>query len=291
MGHGIVQVAAMAASPTYSVIAVESNQDAIDIGRKRIDDSLSKMISRKVKNGTVTASDADKHKDEISSRISYASERGALANCDVVIEAITENPDIKLPLFKDLAQITRPDCILASNTSSLSIMEMAVASGRPSHVVGLHFFNPVQMMKLVEVVRTDDTDPAVFEECKAWVQCIGKHPVSCQDTPGFIVNRLLIPGLAQGMLMLDRGDGSVEDIDKSLELGAGHPMGPLTLADYVGLDTCLSILDGWVHKYPNEPSFVVPECLRQKVAAGKLGRKTGEGFYLWNGDKRATVAP
>lgn len=291
MGHGIVQVTAMASSPTYSVIAVESSQDAINIGRKRIDDSLSKMISRKVKNGKLAASDADKQKDEISSRISYASERGALANCDVVIEAITENPDIKLPLFKDLAQITRPDCILASNTSSLSIMEMAVASGRPSHVVGLHFFNPVQMMKLVEVVRTEDTDPSVFEKSKAWVQSIGKHPVSCQDTPGFIVNRLLIPGLAQGMLMLDRGDGSVEDIDKSLELGAGHPMGPLTLADYVGLDTCLSILDGWVHKYPNEPSFVVPECLRQKVAAGKLGRKTGEGFYLWDGDKRATVAP
>ena len=127
MGHGIVQVAAMASSPTYSVIAVESSQDAIDIGRKRIDDSMSKMISRKVRNGKLTASDADKHKCESSSRISYASERGALANCDMVIEAITENPDIKLPLFKDLAQITRSDCILASNTSSLSIMVSVVA--------------------------------------------------------------------------------------------------------------------------------------------------------------------
>lgn len=127
MGHGIVQVAAMASSPTYSVIAVESNQDAINVGRKRIDDSLSKMVSRKVKNGILTSSEADNHKDQIASRISYASERDALANCDVVIEAITENPGIKLPLFKDLAQITRPDCILASNTSSLSIMVSAVA--------------------------------------------------------------------------------------------------------------------------------------------------------------------
>ncbi|CAM9781073.1 unnamed protein product [Sphacelaria rigidula] len=291
MGHGIVQVAAMVSSPTQAVVAVETNQAAADAGRKRIDQSLSKMLSRRVKNGSITAADADVQKQEIESRISYVSDMDALSDCDMVIEAITENPQIKIPFYEDLGRITRPDCILASNTSSLSIMDMAVASQRPTHVVGLHFFNPVQMMKLVEVVRTSRTDSDVFNNCKSWVHQIGKHPVSCNDTPGFIVNRLLVPGLAQGMLMLDRGDGSVEDIDKSMELGAGHPMGPLTLSDYVGLDTCLSILNGWVDKYPTEPSFVVPECLKQKVAAGKLGRKTGEGFYIWNGDKRAHVAP
>lgn len=291
MGHGIVQVAAMVASPAHAVVAVETNQAALDAGRNRIDESLSKMLSRKVKNGSLSAKDADMQKQQTLSRISYVSDMDAVFDCDIVIEAITENPKIKLPFYEDLGRITRPDCILASNTSSLSIMDMALASRRPTHVVGLHFFNPVQMMKLVEVVQTDRTDPGVFEQCKSWVNQIGKHPVSCKDTPGFIVNRLLVPGLAQGMLMLDRGDGSVEDIDRSMELGAGHPMGPLTLADYVGLDTCLSILDGWVNKYPMEPSFVVPECLRRKVAAGKLGRKTGVGFYVWNGDKRAHVAP
>ncbi|CAM9259911.1 unnamed protein product [Scytosiphon promiscuus] len=291
MGHGVAQVTAMATSPEYTVVAVDGSQDSMDAGRQRIDQSLSKMLDRKVKKGLLAKDDAQAEKDGIASRISYSSDVSALGDCDLVIEAITENPDIKFGLFKDLVRVTRPDCILASNTSSLSIMEIAEASGRPSHVVGLHFFNPVQLMKLVEVVRCEATDPVVFEECKAWAKTVGKHPVSCVDTPGFIVNRLLVPALAQGMLMYDRGEGSVEDIDKSMELGAGHPMGPLTLADYVGLDICLSILDGWVHKYPDEPSFVVPESLRQKVAAGKLGRKSGEGFYLWDGDRRGDVAP
>lgn len=252
---------------------------------------MRKILARKVKNGTVASTDADAYTEDIVSRISYATDRGAVADCDLVVEAIPETPDIKLPLFKDLANLTRPDCILASNTSSLSVKEMAVASEHPSRVVGLHFFNPVQIMKLVEVVQTEYTDPRIFEKSKEWVESIGKHPVSCKDTPGFIVNRLLIPSLAQAMLMLDRGDGSVKDIDKSLELGAGHPMGPLALADYIGLDTCLSVLGGWVKKFPNEPSFVVPACLREKVAVSKLGRKTGEGFYLWEGDKRTQVAP
>lgn len=189
MGHGVVQVTAMASSPSFSVVALDQNEDAVDAGRKRIDESLSKLIARKVKKGTLLKEDAGAEQDEILSRISYASDMKALADCDLVIEAATENPDIKLPLFKDLARSTPEDCILASNTSSLSIKDMAVASGRPSHVVGLHFFNPVQLMKLVEVVQCEHTDPGVFEECKSWAQAIGKHPVSCVDTPGFIVNR------------------------------------------------------------------------------------------------------
>ncbi|CAN0050620.1 unnamed protein product, partial [Hapterophycus canaliculatus] len=189
MGHGVAQVTAMATSPEYSVVAIDGSQDSIDAGKQRIDKSLAKMLDRKVKKGLLAEEDAGSLKDGITSRISYASDISALADCDLVIEAITENPDIKFGLFKDLVRVTRPDCILASNTSSLSIMEMAEASGRPSHVVGLHFFNPVQLMKLVEVVRCEATDPAVFEECKAWAKTIGKHPVSCVDTPGFIVNR------------------------------------------------------------------------------------------------------
>ena len=146
-------------------------------------------------------------------------------------------------------------------------------------------------MRLVEVIKGAETDPAAFALVRAWAESLpNKTAVSCVDAPGFIVNRLLVPFQAQALLMLDRGDATVEDIDVAMKLGTGHPMGPFTLADYVGLDTVLSILQGWVDKFPNEPTFVVPECLRAKVAAGKLGRKTGEGFYKWDGDKPLGVA-
>ena len=186
-----------------------------------------------------------------------------------------------------MGKIVKPSGIFASNTSSLAISSFAPASGRAAQMVGLHFFNPVQIMKLVEVIRTDETDPAVFDACKQWVLDIGKHPVSCKDTPGFIVNRLLVPYLAQAIALLERGDATKEDIDVSMQFGAGHPMGPITLADYVGLDTCLFILEGWVRDHPNDPAFFVPALLRQKVKEGKLGRKSGEGFFKWDGDKRA----
>lgn len=145
-------------------------------------------------------------------------------------------------------------------------------------------------MKLVEVIKTDKTDMAVFDKCQQWVEDIGKIPVSCGDTPGFIVNRLLVPSLMQAMAMIDRNDASVKDVDVAMKLGAGHPMGPLHLADYIGLDTCLFIVQGWVEKYPDEPSFFIPACLEAKVTAGDLGRKTGKGFYEWTGDKRGDPA-
>lgn len=162
---------------------------------------------------------------------------------------------------------------------------MADASGRQSQTIGLHFFNPVQIMALVEIVKTDATSQSVLKVANDFVKSIGKTPVSCKDTPGFIVNRLLVPYMAQAMLMFDRNDASQEDIDTAMRLGAGYPMGPFQLADYVGLDTCLFILEGWKRDYPNEPTFVIPECLKQKVKEGKLGRKTGEGFFTWEGDK------
>jgi 3-hydroxyacyl-CoA dehydrogenase len=164
---------------------------------------------------------------------------------------------------------------------------MAKASGRPGRVVGLHFFNPVQLMRLVEVVRTDRTEEDVFAAARAFGEACGKVPVSCKDTPGFVVNRLLVPYMVESMLMFDRGDATKEDIDVAMQLGCGHPMGPLTLTDYVGLDTTLSILEGWCERYPDEPAFRIPGCLRERVKAGKLGRKSGEGFYRWEGDKRA----
>ncbi len=171
-----------------------------------------------------------------------------LADTDFIVEAVIENMDLKQKLYENLGTLCKPETIFASNTSSLSITEMAQFSGRPQNFVGVHFFNPVQLMKLVEVIRTEQTDPVVFEKAYSWVQDIGKVPVSCGDTPGFIVNRLLVPSLMQAMAMVDRNDASVKDIDLSMKLGAGHPMGPLHLADYIGLDTCLFIVEGWTEK-------------------------------------------
>jgi len=193
----------------------------------------------------------------------------------------------QIPFYEKLGQIVKPDAIFASNTSSLPITKMAIASGRADRFVGLHYFNPVQLMRLTEVIKTDYTDPAVFALTKAWSDSLGKVSVCCGDTPGFIVNRLLVPALAQAVLMAERGDASVGDIDASMQLGAGHPMGPIMLADYVGLDTTLSILKGWVAEFPDEPAFVVPASLQAKVSKGRLGRKTGHGYYEWNGDKPA----
>jgi len=283
MGHGIAQTSAMAG---YRVVAVEQQKEFLDKGRERIESSVQKILSKQVERGKIAQDDAKNQASDILGRLDYVTSIDALSDCDLVIEAITENPAIKLPLYKKLGEIVKPAGILASNTSSLPINDMADASGRPDRTVGLHFFNPVQLMKLVEVVRTDKTDAVVFQTCKNWVVSLEKTAVSCKDTPGFIVNRLLVPFLSQSMLMVDRGDASIADIDISMQLGAGHPMGPLHLADYIGLDTCLSILDGWAQKFPQEPAFVIPECLKKMVKDGNLGRKTGQGFYKWAGDKR-----
>lgn len=283
MGHGIAQTAASAG---FQVVALDMNQQGLDVGMKRIADSLGKIQARNVKKGAITEDQAKATVADTLARIMPTTDKQDLADCDLVIEAIVENVAVKKTFYAELGAIVKPSAVFASNTSSLAITDFAGSSGRAEKVVGLHFFNPVQIMKLVEVVRTDATDPAVFEACKQWVHAIGKHPVSCVDTPGFIVNRLLVPYLAQAIAMFERGDATKEDIDVSMQFGAGHPMGPITLADYVGLDTTLFILEGWVRDHPHEPAFFVPEIVRQKVKEGKLGRKTGEGFYKWDGDKR-----
>jgi 3-hydroxyacyl-CoA dehydrogenase len=277
MGHGICQVSAQSGVHS-SVIAFENEQVFLDKGRSRIEQSIAKLVAK----GKLTQDDAD----QTLGRITFTTDMDALRDTDFIVEAVIENMDLKRDLYTELGQVCDPKTIFASNTSSLSITEMAAFSGRPQNFVGVHFFNPVQLMKLVEVIRTTETDAAVFHQAHQWVKDIGKIPVSCGDTPGFIVNRLLVPYLSQAMLMVDRGDASVADIDVSMQLGAGHPMGPLHLTDYIGLDTCLFILQGWVEKFPNESAFVIPKCLQDRVEAGQLGRKTGQGFYHWEGDKR-----
>ena len=284
MGHGIVQVAAQGGC---EVIALESEQAFLDKGLARVDKSLAKLASKNVEKGKMDQATADAWVAEVRGRISGTTDRSGVADCDLVVEAIVENLDVKKELFASLGEICKPETVFASNTSSFPIGEMAAASGRPSRFVGLHFFNPVQLMRLVEVVRTDDTDEDVFEASKAFGAACGKTPVSCKDTPGFVVNRLLVPYMVQAIDMLDRGDASKEDIDAAMQFGCGYPMGPLTLTDYVGLDTTLSILQGWTERYPNEPAFKIPASLERLVAEGKFGRKTGEGYYKWDGDKKA----
>jgi 3-hydroxyacyl-CoA dehydrogenase len=284
MGHGIVQVAAQGGC---TVVALESEQRFLDSGLARIDKSLAKLAEKEVEKGKRTAEAAKAWVAEVRGRIGGTLDRKALADCDLVVEAIVEDLPTKLALFKDLGALCKQATILATNTSSFPVGELAAASGRPDRVVGLHFFNPVQLMKLVEVVRTPMTSDESFAAARAFGEACGKTPVACKDTPGFVVNRLLVPYMAQALAMLERGDASKEDIDAAMQLGCGYPMGPITLTDYVGLDTTLAIIQGWVKRFPNEPAFAIPPVLERKVKEGKLGRKSGEGFYKWEGDKKA----
>ncbi len=276
MGHGIAQVAAVSG---HDVVALEADTGALEKGLGRIRRSLDKLVEKEK-----IAKDAA---DAAFGRIKGTGDTADLADCDLVVEAIVENIDIKKKLFAELGKTCKPETIFASNTSSFSVGVMGDASGRPERMVGLHFFNPVQLMKLVEVVRTENTAEDVFAEAKAFGEACGKVPVAAKDTPGFVVNRLLVPYLAEAIRMVERGDATPADVDAGMTLGCAHPMGPFTLLDYVGLDTTLFIMQGWRRDYPNEPLFEVPALLEQKVREGKLGRKTGEGFFKWDGDKRA----
>jgi 3-hydroxyacyl-CoA dehydrogenase len=277
MGHGIAQMSAISGVHS-SIIAYEPEEQYLHRGRSKIEMSIGKLVSKQ----KLTEDNAQ----SILNRITYTTDMQQLADADFIVEAVSENKELKEQLYKRLGQMCQPETIFATNTTSLSITEMSEFSGRPEKFVGVHFFNPVQIMKLVEVIRTEKTDPIVFDKAYNWVTDIKMIPVSCGDTPGFIVGRLLLPSLMQGLLMIDRGDASVKDIDISMQLGAGHPMGPIHLSDYIGLDTLLYSMEGWKQNHPNEPAFVVPKCLKEKVTAGDLGRKTGKGFYYWDGDKR-----
>jgi 3-hydroxyacyl-CoA dehydrogenase len=284
MGHGIAQVAAQGGC---DVVVVEADQAALDSGMARIHKSVAKLGEKAVEKGKASPEQAAAQGKAVLARLSGSLERRSVADCDLVIEAIVENLDVKNKLFGELGKLCKPATIFASNTSSFPIADMAAASGRPARTIGLHFFNPVQLMRLVEVVRTDATDPEVLAAARAFGEACGKAPVTAKDTPGFVVNRLLVPYMTQALLMLERGDATADDIDTAMKLGCGHPMGPIELTDYVGLDTTLYILQGWVKRFPEEPAFEIPAVLERKVKEGKLGRKSGEGFYKWQGDKRA----
>ncbi|MEM1202941.1 MAG: 3-hydroxybutyryl-CoA dehydrogenase [Acidobacteriota bacterium] len=267
MGSGIAEVAARAG---FAVVVREVSDELLEKGRSRIEGSLGKAVAK----GKLDPA----ARDEILGRIEGAIDLSDLRDCDLVIEAIVENVDAKRKLYQGLEENLKPGAILASNTSSLTITQLAMASGRPDRFVGLHFFNPVPRMKLVEVVRTLLSDDAVIEQITEFVEALGKEPVQCGDNSGFIVNRLLVPYMLDAIRAHEEGVGSVEDIDKAMQLGCGYPMGPFVLLDFVGLDTTYYIANIMFDEY-REKRFAPPPLLKQMVLAGHLGRKSGRGFY------------
>ncbi|KCV69528.1 3-hydroxyacyl-CoA dehydrogenase [Fonticula alba] len=278
MGSGIAQVVAAAG---LKVNLIDTQPASLERAQKSITSSVQRVAKRQhAENPEAVASAVS----DIMSRIHMSTEPdAAIREADLIIEAIAENLPAKLSLFQKADQLARPDAVFVSNTSSLSIAEMsqATSASRRAHFAGLHFFNPVPVMGLVEVIHTADTEPATLDRLRTLCKAIGKRPVSCRDTPGFIVNRLLVPYLFEAVRMLERGDASVPDIDASMKLGAGHPMGPFQLADYVGLDTIKFVVDGWSAKYPDVELFRPSELLNSLVAAGHLGVKTNQGFYSY----------
>jgi 3-hydroxybutyryl-CoA dehydrogenase len=267
MGSGIAQVVAAAG---FETVVREVSAELVDKGIKSIEKNLNRLVEK----GTIT----EVAKGEIRGRLKGTTAINDLKNCDVIIEAIIEQLPAKRELFSALDAICPPATIFASNTSSLTITEIATATKRPQRFVGLHFFNPVPVMKLVEVVRTIATEPAVYEEMVAFGAKLGKTAVRAHDSTGFIVNRLLVPYLLDAIRALEEGVGSIEDIDNSMKLGCGHPMGPLTLLDFVGLDTTYYISQIMFEEF-KERRFAAPPLLKRMVLAGWNGRKSGRGFY------------
>jgi 3-hydroxybutyryl-CoA dehydrogenase len=267
MGSGIAQVAAASG---FSTVVREVSAELLDKGLKSIDKNLNRLAEK----GTIT----EAMKGEIRGRLRGTTKIEDLKDCDVIVEAIIEQLPAKRELFGALDAICPATTIFASNTSSLTITEIATATKRPQRFVGLHFFNPVPVMKLVEVVRTIATEPAVYEEMVAFAAKLGKTPVRAHDSTGFIVNRLLVPYLLDAIRALEEGVGSIEDIDNSMKLGCGHPMGPLTLLDFVGLDTTYYISQIMFDEF-KERRFAAPPLLKRMVLAGWNGRKAVRGFY------------
>jgi len=267
MGSGIAQVAAMAGFPTT---VKEVADEFLKKGMAGIDKSLGRFVEK----GTMTADD----RSQTLGRLRGTTRFEDLADCDIIIEAITENLDVKRETYAAIDKIVKPSAIFASNTSSLVITEMMTATKRVDRFIGMHFFNPVPMMKLVEVVGTITTAPAVLDEAMKFAESIGKVPIRTTDRSGFIVNRLLVPYLLDAVRALEEGVGSVEDIDKGMKLGCGYPMGPFTLLDFVGLETTLYIANIMFDEF-REKRFAPPPLLKRLVLAGHHGRKTGKGFY------------
>ncbi|MBV8082661.1 MAG: 3-hydroxybutyryl-CoA dehydrogenase [Candidatus Eremiobacteraeota bacterium] len=267
MGSGIAQVAATSG---YGVVAVEAVQAALDKGLAGIKKSLEKFVEK--------GSMKPEERDATLARLKASTNLDDLAGCDLVIEAIVENMPAKKELFAKLDALLAPHAIICSNTSSLCVIEMAAATKRPKQIAGLHFFNPVPIMKLVEVVKTIMTDQATIDALYGFAKKLGKVPILAQDTPGFVVNRLLVPYLLYAIRVYEEGLASKEDIDEGMKLGCGHPMGPLTLLDFVGLDTTYYIAQIMFDEF-KDPMFAAPPLLKRMVLAGHHGRKSGKGFY------------
>jgi 3-hydroxybutyryl-CoA dehydrogenase len=272
MGSGIAQTAAAAG---YRTIVQDTVPAQLDKAKEAIAGSLAKLVEKGKLPPTARA--------EALSRLEFTSDLARLAGAEVVIEAITEDLDLKNALWRALDTIAGPAAIFASNTSSLSIISMAAGTRRPDRFVGLHFFNPVPLMPLVEVVRTVATARDTLDRAVAFVRSLGKEPVAAKDASGFIVNLLLVPYILDAIRALERGVASTPDLDTAMRLGAGHPMGPLTLADLVGLDTLARIGDIMFDEY-RESRYAAPPLLKRMVAAGRLGRKSGHGFYDYDRD-------
>ena len=267
MGAGIAEVCAKAG---YPVVVREATAGLLTAGLSRISSSMARAVARGKLAGV--------ERDAAWARITGVIELGALAECDLVVEAVPENLELKRQVFADLDAVAPAHAILASNTSSLAVTDMAAATRRPDKVLGIHFMQPVPVMPLLEMVRTFLTSEETFQSAKAFGESLGKTIVVSKDTPGFIVNLLLIPYLLQAVEALERGVATKEDFDTAIKLGLNHPMGPFTLLDFVGLDTTLFIADA-VFEETKDPRFAAPPLLRRMVSAGYLGRKSGKGFY------------
>ena len=273
MGSGIAEVAAKSG---FDVVVREMSDELLEGGRKRIRKSLDRAVEKE----KLTAEE----RDVAMERLSWTTRVEDLAGCDLVVEAIVEDLDAKNELFGTLDGLCGENTIFASNTSSLTITDMAAATERPDRFVGLHFFNPVPVMKLVEVVRTIATSDETFERAFAFSRALGKTPIAAKDNSGFVVNLLLVPYMLDAIRQLERGVASVEDIDTGMQLGCGYPMGPFVLCDFVGIDTLHRISEIMFEEY-REQRYAPPPLLKRIVSMGRFGRKTGKGFYDWSGEK------
>jgi 3-hydroxybutyryl-CoA dehydrogenase len=273
MGHGITQVAAQAG---YDVVVREVSQEKLDRGLGRID----KQLARAVEKGRAEQSDADAVRGRIQGTLHY----GDLGGSDLVIEAITEDLGLKLEMWREMNEVLNDHAVCATNTSSLPVVDQAVATEHPDRFLGLHFFNPAQVMTLVEIVRCVTTSDEAFEAGKQFTDSLGKLGIPTKDKAGFIVNRLLVPYMLDAIRAYEEGVGSISEIDEAMRAGAGHPMGPLTLADFVGLDTMGAICEVMFDEF-RERRFAKPPTLRKMLSAGWYGRKAGKGFYDYSGEE------
>ena len=269
MGNGIAQVSAAAG---LSVTMVDISDAAVKRGLSTIDGSLDRLVKKE----KMSAAD----RDAVLARINATTDKAKLVDCDLVIEAATENEELKVKILKDLCATLRPQTMLATNTSSISITKLATATDRPDRFIGMHFFNPVPMMALVEIIRGLQTSDATHDAVKELALKLGKSPITVKNAPGFVVNRILLPMINEAFFVLAEGLATPEDIDTGMKLGCNHPIGPLALADMIGLDVCLAVMEVYLEQFGDSKYRPCP-LLREYVAAGRLGRKTGMGVYSY----------